>query len=103
MCGICGFNWKDESLIRAMAATIEHRGPNQKGEFCCDEASFGFRRLSIIDLSEHGRQPMFNEDGTVCLVFNGEIYNFQELRPELERHGHRGRLSAVGLALLLRV
>ncbi|WP_417913710.1 asparagine synthase (glutamine-hydrolyzing) [Candidatus Electronema sp. JM] len=88
MCGICGFNWKDESLIRAMAATIEHRGPNQKGEFCCHEASFGFRRLSIIDLSEHGRQPMFNEDGTVCLVFNGEIYNFQELRPELERHGH---------------
>jgi len=88
MCGICGFNWNDEALIKAMAESITHRGPNQKGTFYCDEVSFGFRRLSIIDLSEQGRQPMFNEDGTVCLVFNGEIYNFQELRPELERHGH---------------
>ncbi|MGR0482675.1 MAG: asparagine synthase (glutamine-hydrolyzing) [Candidatus Electronema sp. V4] len=88
MCGICGFNWNDEGLIRAMAEMIAHRGPNQKGSFCCDEMSLGFRRLSIIDLSEHGRQPMFNEDSTLCLVFNGEIYNFQELRPELEQKGH---------------
>ena len=88
MCGICGFNWHDEDLIKAMAETIAHRGPNQKGSFCCGEMSLGFRRLSIIDLSEQGRQPMFNEDGKVCLVFNGEIYNFQELRPELEGKGH---------------
>ena len=88
MCGICGFNWNDEALIRAMADTIRHRGPDQKGSFCCDEMSLGFRRLSIIDLSDRGRQPMFNEDGTLCLVFNGEIYNFKELRRELESKGH---------------
>jgi asparagine synthase (glutamine-hydrolysing) len=88
MCGICGFNWNDEGLIRAMAETIAHRGPNQKGSFCCDEMSLGFRRLSIIDLSENGRQPMFNEDSTISLVFNGEIYNFQTLRQELEDSGH---------------
>jgi asparagine synthase (glutamine-hydrolysing) len=88
MCGICGFNWQDESLIRAMADTLAHRGPNQQGSFCCKEISLGFRRLSIIDLSDKGRQPMFNEDSTLCLVFNGEIYNFQELRRELEQKGH---------------
>ena len=88
MCGICGFNWNDAALIKAMAETLEHRGPNQKGSFCYNEMSLGFRRLSIIDLSEHGRQPMFNEDGRICLVFNGEIYNFQELRPILEQKGH---------------
>ena len=93
MCGICGFNWKDKELISAMNASLEHRGPDQEAVFCDDFMSLGFRRLSIIDLSEHGSQPMFNEDGTVCLVFNGEIYNFQELRPELIAKGHifRGR------------
>jgi asparagine synthase (glutamine-hydrolysing) len=88
MCGICGFNWHDDALVQAMADSFAHRGPNQKGSFCCDDMSLGFRRLSIIDLSENGRQPMFNEDSTVCLVFNGEIYNFQELRPQLEQKGH---------------
>lgn len=71
-----------------MSDTIEHRGPDQKGTFCCDEMSLGFRRLAIIDLTENGRQPMFNEDGTIVLVFNGEIYNFQELRQELTAKGH---------------
>ena len=88
MCGICGFNWKDEALVRRMAATIVHRGPDQEGVFCCDAWSFGHRRLSIIDLSEHGRQPMGNEDGSVQIVFNGEIYNFQELRTDLISKGH---------------
>ncbi|RWX49471.1 asparagine synthase (glutamine-hydrolyzing), partial [Candidatus Electrothrix communis] len=88
MCGISGFNWNDEALIRAMTDSIEHRGPDQQGHFCSDEMSLGFRRLSIIDLSENGRQPMFNEDKTVALVFNGEIYNFQELRKELKDKGH---------------
>jgi asparagine synthase (glutamine-hydrolysing) len=88
MCGICGFNWKDDELIRRMAATIVHRGPDQEGFFCCDAWSFGHRRLSIIDLSELGRQPMSNEDGTIQIVFNGEIYNFQELRGELLAKGH---------------
>ena len=88
MCGICGFTWNDERLIKAMTDTLAHRGPNQQGSFCCEDVSLGFRRLSIIDLSAQGRQPMFNEDSTLCLVFNGEIYNFQELRPQLEQKGH---------------
>ncbi|MCW5207897.1 hypothetical protein VU11_04385 [Desulfobulbus sp. US2] len=88
MCGISGFNWNDEGLIRAMTDSIEHRGPDQQGHFCSDEMSLGFRRLSIIDLSDNGRQPMFNEDKTIALVFNGEIYNFQELRKELKAKGH---------------
>lgn len=93
MCGICGFNWNDKELISAMNDSLEHRGPDQQGIYCDETVSLGFRRLSIIDLSEHGSQPMFNEDNSVCLVFNGEIYNFQELRPDLIAHGHtfRGR------------
>ncbi len=88
MCGIVGFTWKDEKLVRRMADTIRHRGPDQEGLFCDDQVSLGHRRLSIIDLSDHGRQPMANEDGTVRLVFNGEIYNFQELRDDLIKRGH---------------
>jgi asparagine synthase (glutamine-hydrolysing) len=88
MCGICGFNWNDKELVSAMNDSLEHRGPDQTGIFCDDAVSLGFRRLSIIDLTEHGSQPMFNEDRTVCLVFNGEIYNFQKLRPELIDLGH---------------
>ncbi len=88
MCGICGFNWKDEQLAREMAGRITHRGPDQEGVFTDDRASLAFRRLSIIDLSENGAQPMANEDGTVQLVFNGEIYNFQELREQLKQKGH---------------
>ncbi|MDD2237656.1 MAG: asparagine synthase (glutamine-hydrolyzing) [Kiritimatiellae bacterium] len=88
MCGICGFNWNDAELARRMALTIAHRGPDQEGVFACGDWSFAHRRLSIIDLSEHGRQPMGNEDGSVQIVFNGEIYNFQELREELVGKGH---------------
>ena len=65
MCGICGFNWKDEHLVRSMASKMIHRGPDQEGVFSCPEMSLAHRRLSIIDLSEAGRQPMFNEDETV--------------------------------------
>jgi len=71
-----------------MAETLSHRGPDQDGFHCADQISLGHRRLSIIDLSENGRQPMFNEDGSVVVVFNGEIYNFAELRDELEQKGH---------------
>lgn len=71
-----------------MAETLAHRGPDQDGFYCCDQVSLGHRRLSIIDLSENGRQPMFNEDGSVVLVFNGEIYNFAELREDLKAKGH---------------
>ena len=89
MCGICGFSWQDETLIRKMTDQLVHRGPDQEGFFCTEGMSLGFRRLSIIDLSAHGSQPMFNEDKTVALVFNGEIYNFQELRKELQDKGHQ--------------
>jgi asparagine synthase (glutamine-hydrolysing) len=67
---------------------LAHRGPDDEQDVHLGPVSFAFRRLKIIDLS-HGRQPMFNEDGTVCLVFNGEIYNYQDLRTELIAKGHR--------------
>ena len=89
MCGICGFNWNDAELVERMAGVIAHRGPDQHGVFCADGISLGHRRLSIIDLSEQGRQPMSNEDGSIRMVFNGEIYNFQELRDELLAKGHK--------------
>ena len=89
MCGIAGFTWRDESLVRAMTNEIVHRGPDQSGHYVDEHVSLGHRRLSIIDLSEHGRQPMQNEDGSVQVVFNGEIYNFQEARDELLKKGHR--------------
>jgi asparagine synthase (glutamine-hydrolysing) len=89
MCGICGFNWDDKKLIRDMAFVISHRGPDQEGYFTDKSISLGHKRLSIIDLSEKGKQPMFNEDESICIVFNGEIYNFQEIKLELEKKGHR--------------
>ncbi|MEK6899471.1 MAG: asparagine synthase (glutamine-hydrolyzing) [Nanoarchaeota archaeon] len=87
MCGITGFNWEDAKLVKKMADCISYRGPDQEGYFV-NGVSLGHKRLSIIDLSYQGRQPMFNEDGSICVVFNGEIYNFQELKPELEKKGH---------------
>lgn len=90
MCGICGFVGKrkdKEAILKDMMRVIRHRGPDAEGRFLNDEASFGFCRLSIIDL-ETGNQPIFNEDGSICLVFNGEIYNYKELRHELEEKGH---------------
>lgn len=89
MCGICGFNWDDQRLVRDMVDIMNHRGPDQKGDFVDDGVSFGHSRLSIIDLSEKGKQPMKNEDGSINIVFNGEIYNFRELRDVLEKQGHK--------------
>ena len=77
-----------------MAGAIAHRGPDDEGLHSDDSASLGFRRLSIIDLSQNAAQPMPNEDRTCWLVFNGEIYNFRELRPQLEGLGHRFRSNA---------
>ncbi|MBI2598322.1 MAG: asparagine synthetase B, partial [Candidatus Diapherotrites archaeon] len=89
MCGIAGlFGFNDSDLLKKMVSCIEHRGPNNKGFFEEKNISLGFRRLSIIDLSEKGNQPMFNEDKSLCSVFNGEIYNFQTLRAGLEKKGH---------------
>ena len=88
MCGICGFNWSDRSLVDDMADIMTHRGPDQQGSFVDDGISLGHSRLSIIDLSDRGNQPMGNEDGSIQIVYNGEIYNFKELRDILEKHGH---------------
>ncbi len=92
MCGIVGF-WDDRAsydvnkTLRAMADRIVHRGPDSDGYFTEKGAALGFRRLSIIDL-EGGTQPIFNEDKSKVITFNGEIYNFRELRAELEAKGH---------------
>ena len=92
MCGICGLATKsgpvDPERLRAMSATLVHRGPDSDGELLDGPVGLAARRLSIIDL-EGGDQPIANEDGTVHVVQNGEIYNFRELRAELEQAGHR--------------
>ncbi len=80
----------EESWVRSMGESLAHRGPDGEGYFVENGLALGHRRLSIIDL-ETGSQPMANEDGSLVIVFNGEIYNFLELRPELERQGHRFR------------
>lgn len=85
MCGISGFSWKDEKLLKTMTDTLSHRGPDQYGYFVDSHVSLGHRRLSIIDLSEKGKQPMHTKDGELAIVFNGEIYNFQDLKKELEK------------------
>lgn len=90
MCGIVGFTGgvvDKQSVITAMADAIAHRGPDDYGEFIDEHIALGFRRLSIIDLSE-GAQPIFNEDKSLVVLFNGEIYNYQSLREELIDAGH---------------
>jgi asparagine synthase (glutamine-hydrolysing) len=91
MCGINGFNWKDDELILNMNNALSHRGPDDQYIYTDERVSLGHRRLSIVDLSPAGRQPMANEDGSIWIIFNGEIYNFSEIRPELERRGHKFR------------
>jgi len=99
MCGIAGFVESSsvdapfppeaaQDLVHRMCTVIRHRGPDDEGMLVEEGAGLGMRRLSIIDLST-GHQPIHNEDGTVWVVFNGEIYNFRELRSELEAAGHR--------------
>src|ERR671936_513337 len=94
MCGIAGiYNTTGEppegDTLAQMARAIAHRGPD--GERCYTDGGLGFahRHLRIIDLSDAAMQPMSNEDGSLWLVFNGEVYNYVELRPELEALGHR--------------
>ena len=90
MCGFTGFtNFinDDGTVLGRMMDRIVHRGPDASGQFVDTDIALGFRRLSIIDLAEGG-QPMFNEDKSLVLVFNGEIYNFKELRAELLEKGH---------------
>ena len=99
MCGICGQvqiagdKPVDTEMIRRMTRTMFHRGPDDDGYFFEGSLGFGFRRLSIIDLAG-GHQPMSDAQKTVWVVFNGEIYNYKELRAELEGHGHNFRTSS---------
>ena len=93
MCGICGkLNFDpaepvSPDLIKVMADTIAHRGPDDEGYYLSGPIGLGFRRLSIIDLNR-GHQPLANEDNSVWIVFNGEIYNYQDLRTSLQTKGH---------------
>ena len=90
MCGFVGFTNNipnTREVLERMSESITHRGPDSHGEHIDEGVALGFRRLSIIDLS-NGSQPLYNEDGTVVLVFNGEIYNYQPLREELLSYGH---------------
>ena len=91
MCGITGFVGavdSREQVLENMMNTIVHRGPDSSGMFVDEDAALGFRRLSIIDITEVGDQPLYNEDKTKVLTFNGEIYNYRELREELIAAGH---------------
>lgn len=103
MCGFVGFTNKisdDGTLLKNMMDKIVHRGPDSSGQFVDENICLGFRRLSIIDL-EAGDQPMFNEDGTLVVVFNGEIYNHRELRRKLVEAGHTFRTSHSDTEVLL--
>src|SRR5450755_3281464 len=96
MCGIAGCVGLDggdvaESITRVMTSALARRGPDGEGMATWPGVALGHRRLAIIDLSAAGRQPMLSEDGNVGLVFNGCIYNFLELRPELEQLDYRFR------------
>src|SRR5437660_8607109 len=93
MCGICGqFNFAGDEpvepeIVRRMTDSIAHRGPDDEGYFLAGPLGLGFRRLSIIDLAG-GHQPMSDREESVWVIFNGEIYNFPELKRELEGYGH---------------
>jgi asparagine synthase (glutamine-hydrolysing) len=92
MCGFCGIVRfgapGDAETVEAMTAELEHRGPDARGSFADDGVALAARRLAIVDLSAAGAQPFASEDGTLRLVYNGEVYNYRELRRELEAHGH---------------
>ncbi|MFN7962738.1 MAG: asparagine synthase (glutamine-hydrolyzing) [Thermoanaerobaculia bacterium] len=94
MCGIAGLVGRpgervDEALLAAMTDTLRHRGPDASGLLLRENVGLGHRRLAVIDLAREADQPLANEDGTVQVILNGELYNFQSLRAELEACGHR--------------
>ena len=105
MCGITGLvNLQgcdvSPSLLKAMTHAIKHRGPDGGGEWVNKNVGLGHRRLSILDLSDNAKQPMASSDGSLILSYNGEIYNFQELRAELQKFGYKFS-SANGTILLV--
>ena len=103
MCGFVGFTGdveNKEQVLKSMMDRIVHRGPDMGDTFFAPGVALGFRRLSILDLTPAGSQPMSNEDGSVVIVFNGEIYNFMELRGELEAKGYTFHCGADTESLL---
>ncbi|MDP2910066.1 MAG: asparagine synthetase B, partial [bacterium] len=89
MCGIAGFIGKgNKEILRSMTDEIRHRGPDEEGFFVHGDVFLDHRRLSIIDLKT-GAQPMFNEDKSVAVIFNGEIYNFKDLKNQLAGHSFK--------------
>src|SRR4051812_28224054 len=101
MCGIAGFITKEKNaprevradLLDRMCRIITHRGPDEQGTIVKDRAALGMRRLSIIDLKS-GQQPIFDCSGRLAIVFNGEIYNYQALKKDLEARGHRFKTNS---------
>src|ERR1700719_2955820 len=99
MCGIAGKLFLDgqrpvsADLIERMTGIMAHRGPDGNGTYLSGPVGLGHRRLSIIDLSSNGAQPMANEDGSLWIAFNGEIYNYHALREDLLKRGHTFRSS----------
>jgi asparagine synthase (glutamine-hydrolysing) len=95
VCGIVGWVGRapDNDLLRRMTASLVHRGPDDEGYFVTDDVALGIRRLAIIDVDQ-GRQPIFNEDGSIATIFNGEIYNFTDLRQRLTASGHRFKTNS---------
>lgn len=92
MCGFVGFTNRIDNanqIVEDMMDTIRHRGPDAGGKYVDADIALGHRRLSIIDVSEQGNQPLYSRDGNLVLVFNGEIYNFKEIRTELEQKGYQ--------------
>jgi asparagine synthase (glutamine-hydrolysing) len=99
MCGLAGVlhpagERADPADLQAMAAALAHRGPDAQGFFTDGPLGFAHRRLAILDLSDAGRQPMANEDGSVVAIYNGQLYRFQAVRDRLEAKGHRFRSRA---------
>ena len=86
MCGICGISWDDQNLIRLMGEACKHRGPEQEGFYVDENFSLCCERLKIIDLSEKAKQPLHNEDETIWVILNGEIYNFREIKQQLDNN-----------------
>ena len=103
MCGFVGFtNHIDNSnvVLGEMLDKIKHRGPDAEGTYIDEDIALGHRRLSIIDVSDAGTQPLYSEDGNLALLFNGEIYNYQEIRSRLMEAGyHPDRLRGADLRL----